>query len=459
MTDLSGLPTPRRYWSALAVWLAITMAVLDSAIANVALPAIARDLHAQAAESIWVVNAYQLAIVVSLLPLASLGEVVEYRRVFQSGLILFVLASVGCTFARTLPELAIARAAQGLGAAGVMSVNGALVRFTYPHDQLGRGVGLNALVVSVAGVLGPSIASGILALGSWQWLFAVNIPTGLAAFAVARYALPESPRTHRPLDWPSAGLNVVAFGLIIVGVDVITRGGGVWVGAAELAVGLAAGYLLVRRSLGQKRPLAPVDLMRSRLFSLTVATSVASFVAQMLAFVALPFYLQGVLHRSQVETGLLITPWPLAVGAAAPLAGRLADRYSASILAGLGLAVLAVGLGLLATLSAHASMAEVAWRMVVCGIGFGFFQAPNNRTMLTSVPIERTGAAGGMLATARLTGQTVGATLTAILFRLSSDGGVLALAMGAAFAGGGSLVSFSRLVGGQAAKPAVSSPR
>ena len=113
MTDWDGLPTPRRYWSVAAIWFAIMMAVLDSSIANVALPAIARDLHAAAAESIWVVNAYQLAIVVSLLPLAALGEIVSYRRVFMSGLVLFALASIGCNL-RPHP----AGAGPGAGGAG-----------------------------------------------------------------------------------------------------------------------------------------------------------------------------------------------------------------------------------------------------------------------------------------------------------------------------------------------------
>jgi len=449
MTDWNGLPTPRRYWAVLAIWLAITMAVLDASIANVALPAIARDLHAAAAESIWVVNAYQLAIVVALLPLAALGEILEYRRVFQVGLILFVLASIGCCFAHTLPELTIARAVQGFGAAGIMSVNGALVRFTFPHAQLGRGVGLNALVVSVASVLGPTIASAILAIGPWQWLFAVNVPIGIAAWLVGRAALPESPRQDRKLDWIAAGLNVATFGLIIAGVDLFTRGGSL-IGLAIAAAGIASGVVLVRRSLSQPRPLAPVDLMRSRLFSLTVATSVASFAAQMLAFVALPFYLQAALHRTQVETGLLITPWPLGVGVAAPIAGRLADRYPAAILGGVGLITLAAGLGLLATMPADASNLGVGLRMALCGVGFGFFQAPNNRTMLSSAPLERTGAAGGMLATARLTGQTIGATLTAVLFRMSGEGAVSALAAGAAFAAIASVVSFSRLGGRRA---------
>ena len=440
-----GLPTPQRYWSVAAMWLALTMAVLDTAIANVALPAIARDLHAAAAASIWVVNAYQLTILVTLLPLAALGEIVEYRRVFMAGLVAFVLASIGCTFARTLPELAGARAIQGLGAAGIMSVNGALVRFTYPHSQLGRGVGLNALVVSVAAVIGPSLASAILAVASWPWLFAVNVPTGLLALLVARRALPQSPRSGKRLDWSAAGLNVLAFGLLFSGVDLLTHHG-VWLGGVAIGVGAGAGVWLVRRSLRQASPLAPVDLMRNRLFSLTVLTSVASFTAQMLAFVALPFHLQLDLHASQVATGLLITPWPLAVGVAAPLAGRLADRYPAAILGGVGLATLALGLALLALAPAHVSGWGVAWRMALCGLGFGFFQAPNNRTMLSAAPMSRSGAAGGMLATARLTGQTAGATLTAVLFRASGHGPILAIAAGALFAAAASAVSFSRLV-------------
>jgi DHA2 family multidrug resistance protein-like MFS transporter len=185
-------------------------------------------------------------------------------------------------------------------------------------------------------------------------------------------------------------------------------------------------------------------------------TSIASFAAQMLAFVSLPFYFQGVLHRTQVETGLLMTPWPLAVGVAAPLAGRLADRYAAALLSGVGLLVMTLGLILLTLLPAHAAMLDISWRMAVCGAGFGFFQAPNNRTMLSSAPMERSGAAGGMLATARLTGQTAGATLTAILFRASANGPLAALGCGAAFAGIGAMISISRLIGAQPTPNAVS---
>jgi MFS transporter, DHA2 family, multidrug resistance protein len=440
-----GLPVPARYWAMAALWLALLMAVVDSAIANVALPTIARDLHTAAATSIWVVNAYQLAIVVSLLPLAALGEIVTFRRVFLAGLLLFVLASIGCCFARSLAELALARTIQGFGAAGIMSVNPALVRFTFPTAQLGRGVGLNALVISIASVIGPSLASLILARASWPWLFAVNVPTGIAALALGYSALPSSPKSGGRLDRASTALNIAAYGLIIVGLDLLTRGGGTILGLASMAAGAAAGWLLVRRSLPQQRPLIPIDLLRNRLFSLTIVTSVASFTAQMLAFVSLPFFLQSTMHHSQFATGLLITPWPMAVGLAAPVAGRLADRYPAGLLGGFGLVLLAAGLFLLADMPAGAGAETIVWRMALCGLGFGFFQAPNNRTLLLSAPRARAGAAGGMLASARLTGQTAGATLAAILFALTSDGLALSLWLGAVVALAGAGLSLSRL--------------
>ena len=308
MDTADGLPTPERYWAIAALWLALTMAVLDASIANVALPTIARDLHAAPSDAVWVINAYQLAIVITLLPLAALGEMIEYRRVFVGGMAVFTCASLGCALAHNLQELTAARCLQGVGAAGIMSVNGALVRYIFPSRLLGQGVGLNAMVVSVISVIAPTVASMILSFATWPLLFAVNIPIGVAAVLLSRVTLPESLRSERPLDWIAAGLNVVAFGGVIVGVDLLTRGQGVAaMGAVALAAGALAWALLIRRSLGQTRPLAPVDLLRDRLCSWSVVTSVSSFTAQMAAFVALPFFLQASLHRTQVQTGLLIT--------------------------------------------------------------------------------------------------------------------------------------------------------
>ncbi|MGO9485602.1 MAG: MFS transporter [Rhodomicrobium sp.] len=444
MPGFEGMPTPARYWSALAIWLALTMAVLDGAIANVALPAIARELSAAPAYAVWVVNGFQLAIVVSLLPLAALGEEIGYRRVFLGGIVVFTAASAACALSQSMPVLIFARVIQGLGAAGIMSVNGALLRFTYPANVLGSGVGLNALVVSAAAALGPTVASGVLALGPWEWLFAINVPIGAVAFFVGSKSLPASPK-QGTFDLVSTGLNVLTFGLGFTGIDVLTRGGDAWLGSAELALAALTGTALIWRSNAQPRPLVPVDLLKNGLFAMSAVTSVASFSAQMLAFVSLPFYLQNVLHRSQVETGLLMTPWPVAAGIAAFVAGRLADRYPAAILSAAGLVVLGLGLLSMGLLPTEAAPFAIAGLMATCGLGFGFFQSPNNRTMLSAAPLPRSGAAGGILATARLTGQTAGATIAAITFHFAAHAELIALVAAALFAFAAALASLSRL--------------
>ena len=444
MLEFEGMPTPGRYWSALAIWIALTMAVLDGAIANVALPTIARELSAAPAYAVWVVNGYQLAIVVSLLPMAALGEEIGYRKIFLSGIVAFTLGSAACSLSQSLPMLISARVIQGLGAAEIMSVNGAILRYTYPANMLGRGVGLNALVVSAAAAFGPTVASAVLALGPWEWLFAINVPIGVVAFLVGNRWLPGNPQNGK-FDIVSTCLNILTFGLGFTGIDALTRGGEVVFGGAEIALAALAGVALILRSNAQPRPLVPIDLLRNSLFTMTVLTSIASFAAQMLAFVSLPFYFQGALHRSQVDTGLLMTPWPLAAGIAASFAGQLADKFSAAILSGAGLAIFGAGLVGMSLLPIQAPSFAIAGLMAVCGLGFGFFQSPNNRTMLSSAPMNRSGAAGGMLATARLTGQTIGATVAAIAFRFAGHVETVALVVAALFAFAGALASLSRL--------------
>lgn len=442
-----GLPVPRRYWAIVAIILAITMTVLDSTIVNVALPTLARDFHTSDAASIWVINAYQVAILIALLPLASLGEIVGYRRVSQYGLALFTVASLACALAPTLTTLSIARFIQGLGAAGVMSVNSALVRFTYPHRMLGRAIGINAFAVAVAGAIGPTIASAILAVSNWRWLFAVNVPIGTITILLALYALPETERSPRKLNYAGVALQAGTFALLVCGLQSLAQDVIPTLGIVELVAGAVLATFLVRHEIDRSAPLIPFDLLRNRLFSLSVATSICSFMAQMVGLVSLPFEIQRVGH-SAAATGLFMSAWPVGVAFAAPLAGRLADRYPAGILGSIGLVVMTSGLTLLALFPEGGSPADLIWRMALCGMGFGFFQAPNNRTLIGSAPRERTGAAGGMLATARLLGQTLGAAGVAILFHtFPAKGSNLALGVAAGIALTAALVSVSRLAG------------
>ncbi len=448
-----GLPPRERRAALTTIAIALAVSVLASVIANIALPSMARELHASPAESIWVVNAYQLAVTVALLPLAALGDIVGYRRIYNGGLVVFTLASLACGLADSLPVLVAARVLQGLGSAGIMSVNTALVRFIFPRASLGRGIGTIALVVATCSAAGPTIAAAILAVASWHWLFLVNIPFGMLAAWLALRSLPDTPKSGHAFDLTSAALNAATFGLLLIGLNGIGPGHAIWV-AAELLGGTVAGVVFIRRQNRMTAPMLPVDLFRKPVFALSVATSVCSYSAQTIAFLALPFYFAIAGGMSQSRIGLLITPWPAVVVIVAPIAGRLSDRYPAGLLGGLGLAVLTAGLLLMLPLPPDPPVIDVVWRAMVCGIGFGFFQSPNNRALISAAPRSRSGVASGVLSTARLTGQTIGGVAVSVIFALDRgdipDGVWIALAVGAAFSGFACAISFLRLARAEA---------
>ncbi len=458
-----GLPPAQRRRALVVIVLSLTMAVLDGTIVNLALPAMARDLQASASGAIWVVNAFQLAVLGLMLPLAALGDRIGYRRVYLGGIAVFTVASLGCALATSLPMLVTMRALQGTGAAGLMAVNMALVRLVFPRRLLGRGVALNSLVVAASSVAGPSVAALVLSVASWSWLFAVNVPLGLLVQWLGRGALPvNAPRAPgvapvhiAPLD---VLLNVLMFSLVFLGIDGLGthtgRGGQgltLPVSLGLLVLGVLLGAVYVRRQMHLETPLLPLDLLRIPVFALSMCTSVTAFCAQMLAFVALPFLLLDYFGRTPWQAGLLITAWPLGTVVMAPLAGRLIGRYPDGLLGAAGLGLMACGLGLLATLPAHPVDVDIVWRMALCGVGFGLFQSPNNHTIVGSAPPHRSGGAGGMLGTARLAGQSLGAVLVAALFSVwppaAGRGPVMALGLAALCALGAALFSALRLRG------------
>ena len=445
---LDGIPMPRRIGAILAVAFGVSLSVIDATIANVALPTIGARLGISSADSIWIVNAYQLAIMVSLLSFSALGDVIGCRKVYIGGLVLFTAASVGCALSRSLQGLVLTRVFQGFGAAAITSVNTTLIRFIYPKTQLGRGMGINATVVAVSSVAGPTLAAGILSVADWPWLFAVNVPIGLIALALGGRFLPANPvrvRNHR-FDWRDAVMNALTFGLLMASVEGLSHGLDPRILSLGVAALLIVGFFFIRSQLHEEFPILPFDLLRIPIFSVSVLTSICSFLGQMLAMVALPFYLQHVCGYSDVTTGLLLTAWPAIIMVVAPVAGILVERIHAGLLGGLGLMAMATGLFLLAFLPEHPTDFDIIWRLVLCGAGFGLFQSPNNSILIASAPPERSGSASGMLATARLVGQTTGAALMALLFHIVPENSThTALMIAGGFALAGAAVSLARI--------------
>lgn len=423
-----GLPTPRRYLAILAVSLGTALAVIDGAIVNVALPTIARDLNIDPSSAVLVVTVYQLVLVMMLLPFSALGARIGLRRLYQYGLITFSVATALCFFARSLPFLLVVRAIQALGAAAALSVSSAMIRSIYPSRQLGRGLAVNNVVVSSSAALAPTLGGLVLSVAPWPWLFAAAAPLGLVSLLLGRHALPEPQRHREPYDVLGAVLCALTFGLIIAGLESAVHGDSPVVSLAIVAAGAVLAVIFVRRELGEKSPILPVDLLSRPVLALSSTGSLLAFIASMTFILSLPFRLQQHYGFSPTEVGAVITPWPLAMMVVAPLAGMLSDRFPAGILGGIGMSIATAALLLMAFLPADAAHFDIVWRMALCGMGFGLFLAPNARLIVASTPLDRAASAGGLISTTRLTGQTLGATVMAMLLAMQvGDGRVPAL--------------------------------
>ena len=421
--EWDGLHRPRIYYAVISIFCGIFLSVVDGNICNVALPTIAQQLGVSSADSIWVVNAFQLVIMMTLLPFSTLGELYSYKKVYLGGVAVFTVASVFCTLSHSLPMLIASRAFQGLGASMMMSVNTSIAKLVFPKRHLGKGVSINATVVALSAVSGPSIAAGILSVAPWPWLFAINIPVGVITFLMGWRFLPDNP-THvvgRKFNFQDALLNAVVFGLLIGCIELYSHDGRLTTVLVGVAFLLVSGWFYVRTQLRRKYPMLPFDLLRIPMFSMSVITSIVSYTAQMLALVGMPFLLLHTFGMNAVETGVVMTAWPFIVMFVAPLSGSLSGKVHPGLLGGFGLLLMSAGCFLLSYIPEDASHLDIAWRLMMCGAGFGFFQSPNNHLLLSSAPNHRAGSASGMLSTARLTGQATGAALVALLFHLFGD--------------------------------------
>lgn len=408
----------RKYVAITSIIILLVMTVLDVSLVNVALPVIGNEFKVSEAATVWLITIYQLIIVMLLLPLSSIGDQYSYRRNFIIGLVIFTIGSGLCAMSQSFTMLLVSRGIQALGGAGVMSVNVALTRVIYPRNILGRGLALNAMFISIATAAGPSLAGWILSVTSWHWLFLINIPFGVIAFFIGVRTLPRNPNppANPHFDWKGGLLNILFFGLLFYALGNITQNGDAVICGVLIFVSILIGYFYVRREIGSEHPMFPIDLFRVRLYSTSIITSVCSFIAQNLTLIALPFLFLSVLKFSELSTGLVMTPWPLATMIISPIAARFIEHHNAAYTAATGMIIFMAGLVTLVFIPIDANVWDIVWRMAICGIGFGFFQTPNNIVMVMATPVERTGAAGGMQSTARLTGQTFGSSIVSIVF-------------------------------------------
>ncbi len=404
---------------ALGAWIFI----LSGGIANIALPILTRELGVSASEVVWVSVAFQIAAVSCTIPFAGLSETIGVRRMFVIGLAVFALGGVLCGLAGNFTQLTLARVLQGLGAAGISSVNAALVRRIVPEHLLGRAIASLAIVLGAAQGAAPLVGTFVLEYANWRWLFFYDLPLTGSAILLALYAIPRDTGLSGRFDRLSAALCVPTLGLGFFALDRLARGPDRAAPYLLLAVACAAGVLLVRRQRGRDRPLFPVDLLTLPRFALPAGVSALTYGAQAVALTALPFLLMSSLDMALFEAGLLISVLPLATLLVSPVAGCLCDRFPALPLNLFGCLVTAVGFLAIYLIGARDERALLTAGIVVIGVGFALFQNHNAKTLILGAPARRMAAAGGVQSTVRVIGQMLGPALVGISFHLFAERG------------------------------------
>jgi EmrB/QacA subfamily drug resistance transporter len=413
MTDFS-----RKWWALASVGSGVFMATIDGSIVNIALKTIQNTLQAEFHATEWVVLAYLLTITCLLPTAGRLGDMFGKRRVLLAGFVVFTLSSALCGLAWNVETLIAARVVQGIGAAMVQGVGSALLVMAFPPTERGQAMGYIGTTVAAGILTGPVLGGFLLRYASWPAIFFVNVPIGVLAVALALHALPnDNSRSEQRFDLAGA---VILAGSLFMLLYALTEGQvwgfADWRTIALIVGGIAAFIGFVAWELRTPAPMIDLKLFRSATFSLSLIAAFASFLALSFNFLLMPYYLQEVLKFDPQKTGFTLIASPLVLALAAPISGRLSDRFGPRWLSVAGLASAAIGLFSMTTLSETSSQIDVIWRLMLIGLGIGLFQSPNNSTIMGSVPRNAMGVAGSLQAVMRNMGSTAGIAIAGAIW-------------------------------------------
>lgn len=433
MTETEDLPIRRRVVAVAAMSIGSLMLMIDASIASVVLPTIASELGVEGASTMLVVTVYQLTLAMTLLPLAAIGDRLGYRRLYQAGFVLHTVAAILCLFVNSLPALILVRGLQSLGAATALAVAVAMLRTIYPPHRLGAGLALNTIFNATGTALAPVLGGLVISFANWQWAFAAVAPLTLISLALSRALPTPELRKHR-FDLKGALLCALTFGLLIGGLEGAIHTSYLGLSLSALVLGCAAAWVLVRHEKSEPKPVLPVDLLATRALGLATLATFVGTTASMVVILYLPFRLQYGYGFSAGEIGGMMTAYALASVMFSPLAGVLSDRVHVPLLCTAGSLVGALGMLSVAWLPEQPGYFDIAWRLWLCGVGFGFFFSPNARYLVGSAPRDRVAAAGSVFTTSRMLAMAISATLVASLLAMDLGNGPAPALVGAGLA-------------------------
>lgn len=411
----------KKWQKFLIVATGVFMATLDSSMVNIALPTIMKDFHSPMADTEWVVLIYLLTITSALLFWGHLGDRFGRGKIYSGGMLLFALGSLACAVSPNLSLLVISRFWQAIGAAMLMATGPAIVKESFPKEQLGRAMGLIGVAVSLGLMSGPSLGGFLIEYFSWRSMFFITVPIGLlfSFLAIKLIPSPKSPPSHHPIDW----LGAITWGIALFSITIaLTRISGPDGPPVAITVLLlfGLGLLPVFIFLEKRRshPLLPLELFTSRYFRMGIFSAILSFAALFSAIMLTPFYLDRLRGISPSMTGLIMMAIPSAIMLMSPLAGWLADHFEQRLIATSGLFISASAILLLSATTADSSISSIAIRLALIGGGQAMFISPNSAAVLGSANLRHVGSAAAILATARNLGMLFGIALATLIFTI-----------------------------------------
>jgi len=396
---------------------------LDQRAMTVALPTLAQSFNTPFTTIQWTILVYDLVLVGLIITMGRLGDLFGRRRFYTLGFVIFVIASAICGLTQSTGQLIFFRALQALGGSMIAANGRAIVSVHLPQEQRGRALGLTSTAFHIGFLTGPALGGFLIDSIGWRWIFYINLPFSLAGAYLAWKVVPEiqtassTDTKKQNIDVAGALLLLVTNGLFIYAIDQLPRVG--WrhpIFLTTLGLALIAGIFLLRTEARAPAPILTLSMFRNRQFSSGIAS--LFLIAATLSAInfLLPFFLQNLLGYAPSQVGWIIVADSVIIMGMAPIAGALSDRFGSRLLCTIGVAVIAVAQIFLATLNLQSSLLRIMLPLIIWGIGWALFNAPNQSSILGAVSQERIGAAAGMIATTARAGGAMGVALSATLF-------------------------------------------
>jgi EmrB/QacA subfamily drug resistance transporter len=409
-----------RKWLVLAaVGVGTFMSALDGSVVNTTLPLIRRAFGSDVATVEWVVTIYLLVVSGLLLSFGRLGDLRGHKVMYVSGFAVFVGSSALCGLAPSVESLVAFRAVQALGAAMLFANGPAILTGNFPAAQRGQALGLQATMTYLGLTAGPALGGFLAGRFGWRSVFYINVPVGVLTLALSARFIPRDRPAERSGRFDVAGAGAFLLGLMTLLLALNQGHDWGWTSAPVLgllAAAAAFGSIFVAIESRVASPMLDLRLFSSRIFSTSTASAVLNYICLYSIAFLMPFYLIQGRGLGPAQAGLILTAQPLVMAVAAPLSGTLSDRIGSQLLSTAGMAILGIGLLLLARLGSESSFGQVAGALVVVGIGIGIFISPNTSALMGAAPRNRQGIAAGVLATARNVGMVLGVGLAGAIF-------------------------------------------